>query len=170
MMSPLANDEHQDLATGISTAFRIAVQSAGLGKVRQGVNVSDRRKGWKKNFRCPDVVVYLNGTKAVCYGAFWLGGPDFGVEIISPYDRTREKFDFYAQVGTRELLLVDRAPWRMELYRLEDGRLMEVGRSTVEQPDLLVSAVVPLAFRLISGTERPQVEIVHADGRQQWTV
>ena len=170
MMSPLANNEHQEIATGISTVLGVAVQWPGLGKVHQGVNVSDRRKGWKKNYRCPDVAAYLNETKAVNCRSFWLGGPDFGVEIISPHDRSREKLDFYAHVGTRELLLVDRNPWALELYRLQGESLMMAGRSRPEQPDLLISEVVPLSWRLVPGEERPAIEILHADGEQRWTV
>ena len=94
-----------------------------LGKVMAGVNVSDREHGWKKNYRCPDVVVFLNHTKAVDCDTFWFGGPDFAVEIASPGDRSREKLEFYAKVGTRELLLVDRKPWSLELYRLDGEKL-----------------------------------------------
>lgn len=170
MMSPLANDEHQEIGTGIATVLTVTTQWTGLGKVRQGVNVSDRKRGWKQNYRCPDVVVYLNDTNAVRYRSHWVGGPDFGVEIVSPFDRTREKLDFYAKVGTRELLILDRQPWALELYRLWDGVLAEVGRSTVERADPLVSEVVPLSWRLIPGDERPQIEIMHADGRQHWVI
>ena len=170
MMAPAANLEHQDLATGIAMAIRLAVQVPGFGLVYQGVNVSDRRNGWKKNYRVPDVAAFLDGTKAVKCKAVWVGGPDFAVEIISPFDRTREKLEFYAKVGTRELLLVDRHPWALELYRLSDGAMAEVGRSTLERPDRLDSAAVPLSWRLIEGGERPQIEILHSDGAQRWVV
>ena len=60
-------------------------------------------------------------------GTFWYGGPDFAVEVISPFDRSRKKFEFYARVGVRELLLVNRKPWSLELYRLDRGRA-EAGR------------------------------------------
>ena len=170
MMSPAANLEHQDLATGIAMAFRLSVQVPGLGLVYQGVNVSDRRKGWKRNYRVPDVAAFLNGTGAIKCRAVWVGGPDFGVEIISPFDRTRDKLDFYAGIGTRELLIVDRRPWALELYRLRDGALVEVGRSTLERPDRLTSEVVPLSLRLIEGGERPQIEILHSDGAQSWVI
>jgi len=36
--------------------------------------------------------------------------------------------------------------------------------------DLIVSQVVPLAFKLIAGSERPSIEITHRDGRQRWVV
>lgn len=170
MMAPEANLEHQDLATGIATVIRIVVQWPGHGSVYQGVNVSDRREGWKQNYRVPDVAAFLNGTTAVKCKTVWVGGPDFAVGIISPFDRTREKLDFYAKVGTRELLVIDRQPWTLELYRLQHGALVEVGRSTLERPDRLASQAVPLSWQLIEGSERPQIEILHSDGAQHWVV
>ena len=35
------------------------VTGAGLGKVRPGVNLSDRNEGWIHNYRGPDVVAFL---------------------------------------------------------------------------------------------------------------
>ena len=169
VMSPLANDEHQDLATGIATVLRITIQWTGLGQVRQGINVSDRREDWKQNYRCPDVAVFLNDSPAANCDTFWLGGPDVAVEIVSPHDRSREKFHFYASVGTRELLIVDRYPWALELYRLQERELRLVGRRTAGELGMLASEVLPLSWRLVDGP-RPQIEVVHADGGQRWLV
>ena len=64
---------------------------------------------------------------------------------------------------------MDRYPWALELYRLnEAGRYDLVGRSTVEQPDVLTSAVMPLTFHLQAGEKRPQIVINHNDGAQTW--
>ena len=120
VMSPIANDEHQDVAGVLTGILMAVVQWKGLGLVRPGVNVSDRREDWKKNYRVPDVAVFLNDTKAVNCDTFWYGGPDFAVEVVSRGDRTRKKIPFYAKVGTRELLVVDRNPWALTLYRLRD--------------------------------------------------
>ncbi len=167
---PLPNIEHQDIGTGLSTILTIVIGWTGLGKVFQGVNVSDRADDWAQNYRCPDVAVYLNENPARNCGAHWCGGPDFAVEITSPDDRTRDKLDFYAGVGVRELLVLDRQPWSLELYRAGDGVLLPVGRSSVEEPVELVSEVLPLGFRLVAGEGRPRIEVIHRDGRQNWTV
>jgi len=170
VMSPLADDEHQELVGNLTHSFVVTIAYAGLGKVRPGVNVSDRADRWKRNYRCPDVVVFLNGTKARNLATHWLGGPDFAVEVVSRYDRSRKKLDFYAKVGTRELLLVDRYPWALELYRLsEAGTLDLVGRSAVEQPDILTSVILPLTFRLQAAEKRPRIAISHTDGVQTWS-
>lgn len=170
VMSPLANDEHQDIATGLSWVFYPVIQGANLGQVRCGSNVSDRKDDWTKNYRCPDVAVFLKESAAELCGAFWYGGPDFAVEIVSPHDRSREKLDFYGKVNTRELLIVDRDPWSLELFRLADKKLVSAGISTIENGVALASDVVPLSLKLIAGTPRPSIEIRHNDGQQQWTV
>src|SRR4051812_16753222 len=129
VMAPLPNDEHQDLQSELVTVLKLSVGWPGLGDVRGGVNVSDREIDWTQNFRCPDVVVFLKGTKAQNRDTFWLGGPDFAVEIVSPNDASRDKLAFYASVGVRELLIVDRDPWQLELFRLDGDALRVVGRS-----------------------------------------
>jgi Uma2 family endonuclease len=170
MVMPLPNDEHQGIVSGLIYVFETMIGRVGLGKVRPGVNVSDRDGDWEQNYRGPDVVVFLEQTTAVNRGSYWLGGPDFAVEVVSKGDRSREKLDFYASVNVRELLLVDRYPWSLELYRLNNGALELVGRSTTEDPATIISAVLPLSFRLLPGQERPSIEIAHTDGQRHWSV
>ena len=170
MMSPLPNNEHQQIVSRLNTILDLTIGIPGLGEVSPGVNVSDQDEDWTHNYRCPDVVVFLHDGKAVNHGTYWLGGPDFAVEIVGENDRARDKVPFYEKVGVRELFLVDRDPWALELLRLEDGRLASVGRSTLERPDVLASAIVPLTFRLVAGAARPAIEVAHRDGQQRWTV
>ena len=168
-VSPEANNEHHDVTGLLYFALQASVGFTGLGRVLHGGNVSDRPVKWTKNYRCPDVLVFFNGTKAIDKGTHWFGGPDFAVEVISPYDRSRQKFDFYANVGVKELLLVDRKPWALELYRLQDGVLVLVGKSDLNQPNVLLSEVVPISFQLAAGDPRPSIEMFHADGVQRWS-
>lgn len=170
VLMPLPNDEHQGLVAQLTTVLTLGVEWQHLGLVRPGVNVSDRIADWKDNYRCPDVVVYLNGRAAENHDTFWFGGPDFAVEVVSPNDRSREKLAFYASVGTRELLIIDRDPWSLGLFRLKDGALESVGRSTVEASTLLRSEIVPPSFRLVATDGRRQIEVRHHDERQSWTL
>ena len=110
--------------------------------------------------------MFLKGGDAECHDTFWFGGPDFGIEIVSPNDRSREKLEFYEKVGTRELLLIERDPWRQDLYRLADGELALVGASTLDEPQALRSDVLGLTWRLVEGQPRPRIEITHDDGRR----
>ena len=170
IMAPLANNEHQTLAFKLARIFDEAVGDSGLAIVQPGANVSDRGKGWERNYRCPDVVVYFKTNPAINHDTHWQGGPDFAVEVVSRFDRSRKKFDFYAKVGVRELLIVDRRPWSLELYRLnEAGRYDLVGKSTLEQPDIITSVVLPLTFRLEAGADRPRIRVIHTDGNPSWS-
>jgi Uma2 family endonuclease len=170
MMVPLANNEHQNLQTRLAAAIQYAVGWNGPVHVDAGANVSDREDDWTHNYRIPDVVVVFPGSAAKDCGTHWCGGPDFCVEIASRGDRSRDKLDFYAAIGVRELLLIDREPWALELYRLDAGRLERVGSSTFGKPDPLLSTVLPVSFRLTSGAQRPAVEVAHRDGVQRWLV
>ena len=170
VMAPLANNEHQQIISRLTHCFEVVVSIAGRGIVQPGANVSDLAEDWEHNYRCPDVVVYLHTTAAVDHGTHWQGGPDFAVEVVSRHDRSRRKFEFYARIGLRELLIVDRFPWMLELYRLNNANEFDlVGRSTVEQPASLAGQVLPLSFRLQAGEKRPGIVIAHTDGVQTWS-
>lgn len=168
MMAPLANNEHQSLAFRLAVVIQSVVPFPDASEVYVGVNVSDREKDWKKNYRCPDVGVFLKGTQAVNCGTHWWGGPDFAAEVVSPKDRSRDKLRFYAKVGVRELLVIDRQPWRLELYRLDKAVLKLAGVSNRRRPDSLESEVLPQTFRLAAGGKRLAIQISHSDGIQQW--
>jgi Uma2 family endonuclease len=133
------------------------------------INISDRPDRWRKNFRCPDAAVFLPGNPAENRGAYWLGGPDFLIEILSPGDRARRKLPFYAKVGVREALIVDRNPWRLELHRRLDDRFLLAGTSSPSDPEPIPSNVLPLSFRLVPGDPRPSIEVLRHDGAR-WFV
>ncbi len=170
VMSPLANNDHQRL---VARLYYVLQEAFGLDspvEARTGVNVSDRDEEWEKNFRVPDVVVRLPGGVAQDRGDYWLGGPDFLIEVVSRGDRSRKKRPFYAKIGVREMMVVDRNPWAVELYRLADGELKLVGKSTLEDSQPVASEVVPLAFRLVAGAETPRIEVEHRRDGRRWLV
>jgi len=170
VMAPLPNLEHQELVINLGAAFKSSFADQPAVRVFPGINVSDRQEGWEQSYRCPDVAVILPGSRAVDCGAFCFGGPDFVVEITSDYDRSREKFDFYAGVGVREFLIVDRDPWQLELYTLQGQKLSLAGRVVAGESSSLASQVMPLTFRLVppSKSGRPQIEIVRTTDAQRW--
>ena len=141
MMSPLANNEHQEIQSGLCAAIRNALGWQSPFLILSGANISDREDDWEYNYRCPDVVVLAPDTKAKNCNTHWYGGPDFAVEITSPHDRSRDKFDFYGAVGVRELLLVDRNNWTLEFYRLREETLTLETVSSVDDANRIVSQV-----------------------------
>jgi Uma2 family endonuclease len=167
VMNPLPNNQHQEIVTRLSSVLTELLTAQSLGNVFAGVNVSDRVGGWEHNFRAPDVAVYLRENSAVDCGTHWCGGPDIAFEIVSPGDRSREKLPFYAQVGTREVYVLDRAPWSLEHCVLEDERLVLAGQSSCEAGESLSSRALPITLQLVTGEPRPRVEIAStADGRR----
>jgi Uma2 family endonuclease len=169
MMTPLPNIEHQEIAGGLVSVIRQIVDRR-QAVVLPGTNVSDRESGWEHNYRCPDVAVYLTGTSAKNCDTHWCGGPDFAVEIVSDDDRTRDKIPFYSQVGTRELLIVERDPWRLELLRLDATELRSVGTSTPEDSQSILSVALPLKFSLAYADDRPSIVISHASDGRTWNI
>jgi Uma2 family endonuclease len=163
------NNEHQRVVMDLCSAFVATVNRARGDSVLPGANVSDRDKGWKQNYRCPDVCVYLASNKAKDSNTHWVGGPDIAVEITSPGEDPRLKLDFYAKVKTRELLIVDRAPWAVELYQLRRGKLVSAGTSGLATSAILASGVLPLTLQLRAGTTRPTILLTHTGTGQTWT-
>ncbi|MEM7312831.1 MAG: Uma2 family endonuclease [Planctomycetota bacterium] len=150
VMSPLANNEHQRITMELAVALHTGIKARGLGTVYQGANVSDRNENWNQNFRVPDVLVFLNDTTAEDRGTHWYGGPDFAVEVVSPGDRTLEKLDFYAAVKTKELLVIDRDPWQLSLYRRNArGKMEQVGESTLQSGEVINSDIIAATFSLL---------------------
>ena len=170
VMNPLPDNEHQQFVSKLTYVLYDVVEVSGLGSVYPGVNVSDRKDQWEHNNRGPDVAVYLKGTQAEDCGTFWLGGPDFAVEIVSPHDSVRQKMDFYGQVKTGELLIVDRDPWQLELHRLAGDKLALIGISNLSEPNWLSSEAVSLKLRLQPGKDRPAIEFVHTGSDKQWLI
>jgi Uma2 family endonuclease len=170
IMSPMANNEHQAIGTRLAAIYYFVLGWSDDAHICAGTNVTDRESNWRQNYRCPDVAVFLAGTKARNKRTHWLGGPDMAVEIVSPGDRTRDKLPFYESIRTRELLLVDRDPWSLELYRLRGKKLKQVGQCTLAEPAALESKVLPLSYTLVTGKPRTKIRVTHCETGQQWLV
>ena len=170
-MAPMAGNEHQSFAARLVHVLCQVIDDRGLGRVFGGVNLAPVGiEDWKSDFRCPDVAVFLNATGAEDCDSHWRGAADFLIEIISPDDRTREKLSFYAQLGVREVLVVDRAPWSLDLYRLDASALACVTRLTPGDGQAATSQIVPLTFQLVAAEPRPKILIAHHDSRQRWEI
>ena len=168
IMAPMANNEHQDFVGFLTGIIQETIRRPRLGKVLPGTNVTDREDDWTLNYRVPDVAVFLNGTRAQNRGTHWFGGPDFAIEVVSVDDNSREKIPFYEKVGTRELLVIDRDPWSLELYRLSDGQLQLVGTVHTGDGNSVLSEVVGLSFQLLTGEERPELLVTQPASDKQW--
>jgi len=170
IMTPFPDDEHQQIVLALAAVLQELVGWAGLGQVRAGVNLTDRETDWQSDYRVPDVALFLAGGSAENHGTYWRGAADFLAEITSPDDRVREKLPFYSRLGVRELLLVDRSSWTLELYRWGEGELRLVGQSRASAGEVLRSAVVPLQFQLVPASPRPRIEVTATETGRCWSV
>ncbi len=168
VIMPDPNVEHQRLVMRLGVVFSEVVNPPAGGDDFPGLNLSDRAEDWKDNYRCPDVAVFLSGNTAQVFEAHIRGPADFLVEIVSPNDKTRDKFAFYGGLGVRELLVIDRQPWSLELYRHNGSELVLAGRSSVSQCDVIASAVLPLSFQLFPAQPRPEIRIAEIGGVRTW--
>ena len=170
MMAPLPNNEHQRVVRGIYSALDLVVSGLELGEAFPGVNLAAFGGDWQHDYRAPDVAVFLHAGGARDCETHWEGPADFLVEVVSPGDQTRQKIAFYEKIGVEEVLIVDRAPWKLELLRRQEGRLSQVGQSTLPEGEVLVSQRLPVQFRLAAGKPRPRIEILYPAAGQRWLV
>lgn len=170
IMAPLANNEHQYVASKLAYVVQLVCGDPSA-VILAGCNVSDREVDWTANYRCPDMAVYLPANPAQDLQTHWFGGPDFGVEVSSSKDRTWDKLDFYAAAQTRELLIIDRDPWKLSLLRLQDKKLEIVGVSTIDRPSPVSSEVLPISLQLEARDgQKPLIVIRHLHDGRHWNV
>jgi hypothetical protein len=171
IVPPLATLAHQDLVMRLCFILFNVITLENRGKAYPGTNVSDRRAGWKRKFRAPDVVVVLNESAAVDCDTHYMKGPDFLAEIQSPGDQTDEKIPFYEQLKVRELLIIHRDTRALKLLRHDGEKLLPVEPSVFRAGKWLVSKVVPLAFRRKSARSGAAIEVERTDGTPGiWTI
>ncbi len=170
IVTPMPNHEHQVLVGRLTRILDEIVSDRNLGCVVPGVNISDRIENWQSNYRIPDVAVFLHTTESLNYDTFWFGGPDFAIEVTSPEENTPEKLSFYGKVGTRELLVVERRPWRLELFRLQGTSLSPAGETTIGNPAVLTSTVLGAEFSLVDASPRPQIVVRLPAIDRSWTI
>ncbi len=168
VMPPMPNNEHQAIVMKLAAAFSAVIDWDAGDQALPGANVSDRDADWMENYREPDAVVYLATNSALDRNTHWVGGPDLAVEVVSPGEDPRAKLSFYAQTQTCELLIVDRYPWSVEHYQLQNDQLVLVGTATESNGVVLRSGVLPLTFRLEAGKNRPRIVITHIHSDQTW--
>lgn len=168
VMPSMPSLEHQKLVRKLTSIIGDILDPEELGEVYPGANVSDRRKNWKSNYRVPDVVAVLKGSRAIECETFIFGGPDFVVEVESPGDESEEKIPFYAKIGVRELLLIDRDRRTVRLLRHDGEELVEIPPRVIEGKPWHASNVLPLAFRRVS-KGLPRMKVRRTDGeRGSW--
>jgi Uma2 family endonuclease len=118
-MTPAPSLEHQRVLDRLIEFLGPLMRNSGRGQLVSGINVFRE----SKDYRIPDLtfvtrerahIFHSDGTRN--------GGPDAVIEIRSPEDESYEKLPFYAAIGVREVIVVDRDTKRVEVYRLSGSR------------------------------------------------
>lgn len=125
-MVPPPSGQHQAVGTALVIALAPVAAAQGLvvtyetGLFRPGVD---------DDYKVPDQVYARR--------EFWSergveGNASLVVEILSPQDETYEKLDWYAGVGVGEVLVIDPATRRVELFANQDGAMVLVEPAVIE--------------------------------------
>lgn len=168
IIMPEADVEHDDIAGLFYRSFWAVFGNDPANRIQFRANLSDRVEGWTSNYRVPDTMVFLSGNSARRCGTHYCGGPDIALEVVSPDDRSRDKLDFYAKIGTREVIVVDREPWQLEIYQLHGGKMRSIGTIRPGEGVELTSSVGPLKFQFVAAQPRPKLKLVHTGTGQEW--
>lgn len=116
-MPPAPNADHQDAASGICTFFREvwARRTDGVALVQANVSAPDR---WDQDYRIPDVAV-MTRERRPHRGDVYVQ-PAVVFEVRSPDDETFDKLPFYAAVGVRAVVIVERDTKAVQVLTLVD--------------------------------------------------
>lgn len=120
-MVPPPSSEHQAFGTDLLLVIAPLAKARGLrplyetGVFRPGS--SDR------DYRVPDLV-FARPEQVVARGVE--GACELVIELVSPGDETYDKLPFYAEVGVREVLVIDPRARTVELFALRGGKLHAV--------------------------------------------
>jgi Uma2 family endonuclease len=151
-MTPAPNVEHQRILDELIRFLGGRIKTTGRGTVLSGINVfrSD------DNYRIPDLTFVTAGRESFLAEDGVRGeGPDGVIEIRSPHDESYEKLPFYATIGVREAIVIDRDTKRPEVFRLVGSQYVAL------QPDRegwLLAETLQVRFRSHGAPPKLQVE------------
>lgn len=154
-MTPAPNLEHQEMVAALIEFLRPYFRTSGRGRLAAGINVF----GTEGNYRIPDLTFVAAGREHILHQDGVRGeGPDAVIEIRSPDDETYDKFPFYASLGVREVVVIDRDTKRPELYRLAGSQYVALQE---DAEGSLRSEAMNVRFGRIAG-EKPRLAVEDA--------
>jgi len=101
-----------------------------------------------RNFRVPDVALSRTEHRI----ARGLISAELVVEVLSPNDESRDKFEFYAARGVREVWICDPKTRETEIYSLVDGGFALV--ELIENETMKRSPALDIELAIIGGKLR----------------
>jgi Uma2 family endonuclease len=154
-MIPAPSLQHQRILDDLIVFLAAHLRVTKRGQLVSGINVFRS----SDNYRIPDLTFVANGREQIfSVDGVRGGGPDAVIEIRSPEDETYDKLPFYAALGTREVVVVDRDTKRPQIFRLAGAQYVAL------QPDAdgwLGSETMIVKFRAIEG-QPPRLRVEDA--------
>jgi Uma2 family endonuclease len=150
---PPPSYQHQFFLGELLVALREVVREGDLQALTQ-VGVFDRVKG-DDNYREPDLAV-VSPADVIPSGIN--GHAELVVEVLSPNDTSREKFDFYAMCRIPEYWIVHPITRAIEVYVLAGNTYVRV------KPDADGVIVAPRFDLRLSVVDGPKLRIVWTSG------
>ncbi len=147
-MVPAPAYEHQRILDELVEFLGPLVRRSGRGILRSGINVFNDAAA-EENYRIPDLTfVAQRREHIIAKDGIRGGGPDAVIEIGSPEDETYEKLPFFARLGVREVLVIDRDTKSPEVYLLAGQQYVAV---QADSEGWLASTTLGVRFRQIDG-------------------
>jgi len=147
--------EHQRMQLKMGAFLDPLLERKKRGTLAPGINVFNEDFPLE-DYRIPDFSFVSAGREAIIAADGIRGGaPDAVIEIRSPGDESYEKFPFFARLGVREVIVVDRDTKKPEVYRLAGGQYLAVA---ADRDGWVLSEVLGVRFRVLAVTP-PRLEM-----------
>ena len=144
-MTPAPSLEHQSTLDRIIGFLEPHLRTTGRGRLISGINVFRE----SADYRIPDLTFVAHGREHMFHeDGVRGGGPDAVIEIRSPEDETYDKLPFYAAIGTREVIVINRDNKRPEVFRLAGSQYVALQQNA---DGWLRSETMNVRFRAIEG-------------------
>jgi len=143
-MAPAPANEHQRILQELLLFLAPLLRKRKRGSLGLCVNVF----GAENNYRIPDLSFVASGREKIVAVDGIRGAPNAVVEVRSPEDETYEKLPFFAKLGVREVIVVDRDSKKTEIFRLAGPQYVAVA---ADREGLLASEELGARFGLSEG-------------------
>lgn len=148
-MTPAPKVEHQRIQIELAAFLLPLVKRRRRGTLAVGINIFNEDSA-KDDYRIPDFTFVAAGREGLIHeDGIRGGGPDAVIEIRSPGDESYEKLPFFAALGVREVMVIDRDTKRPEVYRLAGEQYLAVA---ADREGWVTSETLGIRWRRLEGS------------------
>ena len=143
-MAPAPAYEQQRIVSAVLVFLAPLCERRGQGVLALGINVFNEMSP-APDYRIPDFTFVASGREGLlARDGVRGGGPDAVIEVRSPDDETYDKLPFFARLGVREVIVIDRDTKQPEIFRLAGSQYVAV---QADSDRWLRSEVMHVRFR-----------------------